>query len=215
MLNCNKRYCYQWAKRVFDIIFSLILLILFIPLLLFLSIAIKLNSHGSILYRGSRVGLHGKQFKILKFRTMVENAESIGGPSTALNDPRLTKIGRFLRKYKLDELPQLVNILIGDMSFVGPRPQVQKYTDLYTSEEQIILSVKPGLTDYASLRFINLDQLLGDDKVDEKYMREVEPEKNKLRIEYVKKRAFCSDLKIIFLTILMTLKIKQKWNTQD
>ncbi len=146
---------------------------------------------------------------------MVENAESIGGPSTALNDPRLTKIGRFLRKYKLDELPQLVNILIGDMSFVGPRPQVQKYTDLYTSEEQIILSVKPGLTDYASLRFINLDQLLGDDKVDEKYMREVEPEKNKLRIEYVKKRAFCSDLKIIFLTILMTLKIKQKWNTQD
>jgi lipopolysaccharide/colanic/teichoic acid biosynthesis glycosyltransferase len=115
---------------------------------------------------------------------MVPNAERIGGPSTGLNDPRLTKLGTFLRKYKLDELPQLINVLKGDMSIVGPRPQVEEYTKLYNDEEKIILSVKPGITDYASIRFINLDQILGDANVDEKYLREIEPEKNKLRIKY-------------------------------
>ena len=136
------------------------------------------------------------------------NAENLGGHSTAFNDPRLTKVGKVLRKYKLDELPQLLNIILGDMSIVGPRPQVKKYTDIYNKEEEIILSVKPGLTDYASIEFINLDEILGDEKVDEKYLKEIEPQKNKLRIKYVKEFNFWVDIKIITLTLIKLLKIK-------
>ena len=143
---------------------------------------------------------------------MVPDAEKMGGPSTALNDPRLTKIGVFLRKYKLDELPQLINVLIGDMSIVGPRPQVGKYTKLYNDEEKIILTVKPGVTDYASIRFINLDQILGDVNVDEKYHREIEPEKNRLRIKYAKEHSFWVDCRIILLTMLQMLRIRSVWN---
>ncbi|GAG61313.1 unnamed protein product, partial [marine sediment metagenome] len=141
--------------------------------------------------------------------------EKLGGPSTGLNDPRLTRVGRFLRKYKLDELPQLINILKGEMSVVGPRPQVEEYTKRYTKEEKIILSVKPGLTDYASIEFIDLDKVLGDKNVDRKYRTEIEPRKNILRIKYAKKHSFLLDLKIIFLTILKILQIKQLWNTKD
>jgi lipopolysaccharide/colanic/teichoic acid biosynthesis glycosyltransferase len=144
---------------------------------------------------------------------MVAGAERIGGPSTAFNDPRLTKIGMFFRKYKLDELPQLINILKGEMSLVGPRPQVEQYTKLYNEDEKIILSVKPGLTDYASIRFVNLDKILGDNQVDEKYLKEIEPEKNKLRIKYVKEQSFLTDVKILFKTVCMLLKIKSLWNT--
>jgi len=129
------------------------------------------------------------------------NAEMVGGPSTAYNDARFTPLGKFLRKYKLDEIPQLLNILRGDMSFVGPRPQVEKYTSLYKDEELMILSVKPGLTDYASIKFINLDEILGDVSVDDKYLREIEPEKNKLRIKYVKERSFLVDVKLILATL--------------
>jgi len=144
---------------------------------------------------------------------MVGNAEKIGGPSTALNDSRLTRIGRFLRKYKLDELPQLINIILGEMSFVGPRPQVEEYTRLYNEEEKIILSAKPGLTDYASIRFVNLDKILGDGQVDEKYYREIEPEKNRLRIKYVKNRSMWVDLKIVVQTLISLFKIRSLWNT--
>jgi lipopolysaccharide/colanic/teichoic acid biosynthesis glycosyltransferase len=143
---------------------------------------------------------------------MVPEAEEKGGPSTALNDPRLTKIGVFLRKYKLDELPQFINVLIGDMSVVGPRPQVEQYTKLYKDEEKIILTVKPGVTDYASIRFINLDQILGDERVDDKYLREIEPEKNRLRIKYAKEHSFRIDCKIIFLTMLQLSRIRSLWN---
>lgn len=202
-------------KRLFDILASLTGLVLFFPLIIVISLAVKLTSHGPIFYRGKRTGLNGGSFKIFKFRTMVNNAEKIGGPSTAQNDPRMTSIGKFLRKYKLDELPQLLNIIKGEMSFVGPRPQVEKYTKLYSAEEKIILSVKPGLTDYASLKFINLDQILGDHNVDEKYLREIEPEKNKLRIKYVKEQSFWGDIKIIFFTIIQVLKINSIWNTKN
>jgi lipopolysaccharide/colanic/teichoic acid biosynthesis glycosyltransferase len=146
---------------------------------------------------------------------MVVNAEKIGGASTALNDPRLTNFGKVLRKYKLDELPQLINIMLGDMSFVGPRPQVEKYTALYDDNEKKILNVKPGLTDYASIKFINLDQILGDDDVDEKYIREIEPEKNRLRLKYAREQSFLTDLKILFMTFMQLLKIQTIWNIRN
>lgn len=203
------------SKRLFDIALSSFALLTIWPLLTLMAIAIKLSSPGPIFYRGVRSGLHGEPFRIFKFRTMVAKAEEMGGPSTALNDPRLTPVGKILRKYKIDELPQLINILKGDMSFVGPRPQVEKYTKLYSGEEKIILSVRPGLTDYASIQFINLDALLGDDHVDEKYIREIEPEKNKLRIQYVRDLSFRTDMKILFLTFLQMFKIRSTWNTQN
>jgi len=202
-------------KRAFDLLAALAGIIVFSPLLVGLAVAIKLTAGGPIFYRGVRTGLNGKPFRIFKFSSMVPNAEKLGGPSTALNDPRLTLIGKFLRRYKLDELPQLFNIVIGDMSFVGPRPQVEKYTRLYGEEERAILTVRPGLTDFASIEFINLDEILGDDDVDEKYIREIEPKKNQLRMKYVREKSFRTDLKIIFLTLLHILKIKPSWNSKN
>ena len=155
-------------KRLFDITACVIAVPFLLPFFAIMAIIIKLDSPGPVFYRGWRTGLGGKPFRIFKFRTMVVDAEKIGGPSTALNDPRLTEFGKFLRKYKIDELPQIINVLKGEMSLVGPRPQVEKYTKLYNDEEKIILSVRPGLTDYASIKFINMDQMLVDDLVDEK-----------------------------------------------
>jgi len=203
------------SKRFFDFVFSLIGLILGAPVIGFIALAIKIDSSGPVFYRGIRTGQFGKTFRIFKFRTMVKNAEKLGGPSTALNDSRLTRVGKFLRKYKLDELPQLINILKGEMSAVGPRPQVEEYTKRYTKEEKIILSVKPGLTDYASIEFINLDRILGNDNVDKKYFEEIEPRKNLLRIKYAQKHSFLLDLKIIFLTVLKILQIRRLWNTKN
>jgi len=206
---------YKFFKCLFDIIFSFIGLLMLSPIFVVIAIIIKKNSKGTIFYRGIRSGKFGKPFKIFKFRTMIEDAEKKGGPSTALNDPRLTKIGKFLRKYKLDELPQLINILTGKMSFVGPRPQVEKYTKLYNDEEKIILSVKPGLTDYASIEFVNLDKILGDENIDDKYLKEIEPKKNQLRIKYVKNQSLWIDFKILFKTFFLLFKIKSLWNTKD
>jgi lipopolysaccharide/colanic/teichoic acid biosynthesis glycosyltransferase len=202
------------AKRAFDIVVSLVLLVLLSPVLIYIAIRIKRESAGPVFYRGVRTGLHGKPFRILKFRTMVPDAETIGGPSTALNDLRLTRTGVFLRKYKLDELPQFINVLSGTMSIVGPRPQVEMYTRRYNDEEKIILSVKPGITDYASIHFINLDQILGDHNVDEKYAHEIEPMKNRLRIQYAREQSFLVDCKIILRTALRVLKIGSAWNSE-
>lgn len=194
-------------KRLFDIVFSLFGLFLVSPLLLAIAVLIKRESPGPAFYRGERIGKDGKSFKIFKFRTMVPEAEKLGGPSTALNDPRLTKIGKFLRTYKLDELPQLINILKGEMSFVGPRPQVKEYVQLYNEEEKIILTVRPGMTDYATIRYIYLDKVLGNRDVDELYRKKIEPEKNKLRIKYAKHHSLLADVKIIFQTTLAIIKI--------
>lgn len=194
-------------KRLFDIIFSFFGLIVISPFLGLIALLIKLDSPGPVFYRGTRIGKNGKPFRIFKFRTMVPNAEKAGGPSTALNDPRLTKIGKFLRTYKLDELPQLINILKGEMSFVGPRPQVKEYVQLYNEEEKIILTVRPGMTDYATIRYIYLDKALGNRDVDELYRKKIEPEKNKLRIKYAKHHSLLADVKIIFQTILAIIKI--------
>lgn len=202
-------------KRTFDLAVCLIALPFLLPLFAIIAIIIKCISPGPVFYRGRRTGLGGKLFRIFKFRTMVIDAEKIGGPSTALNDPRLTKIGQFLRKYKFDELPQFINVLHGEMSIVGPRPQVEHYTRLYNDEEKIILSVKPGITDYASLKFINLDNILGDEQVDEKYRQEIEPEKNRLRIKYAKEHNFWIDCKILFLTFIQLLGINSLWNTRS
>ena len=202
-------------KRLFDIIFCLIVFPIMLPLFAVIGLVIKLDSPGSVFYRGQRTGLNGKPFRIFKFRTMIADAERKGGPSTALNDHRLTNSGRFLRKYKIDELPQFINVLKGEMSIVGPRPQVERYTKLYDEEEQTILSLRPGLTDFASIKFVNLDQILGDESVDEKYLKEIEPIKNKLRIKYVKDHSFWVDLKIIFMTLVQLLRLKKIWNIKN
>ena len=202
-------------KRLFDIIFCLIALPFLLPIFAVIGLIIKLDSPGPVFYRGLRTGLNGKPFRIFKFRTMIADAERKGGPSTALNDHSLTKSGRFLRKYKIDELPQVINVLKGEMSIVGPRPQVEEYTMLYDDEEQTILSLRPGLTDFASIKFVNLDQILGDESVDEKYLKEIEPIKNKLRVKYVKDHSFWVDLKIIFMTLLQLLRLKKIWNIKS
>lgn len=203
------------GKRSFDIVASFLGIIIFLPVYLIVAILIKISSPGPVLYRGVRTGYRGKPFRIMKFRTMVFNAEKIGGYSTALNDSRLTSIGKVLRKYKLDELPQLFNILRGEMSFVGPRPQVEAYTKLYSGDQQRILSVRPGLTDYASIQFINLDSILGDERVDERYLNEIEPEKNRLRMKYVEDMSLAVDMKILFKTFSQMLNIRSLWNIQN
>jgi lipopolysaccharide/colanic/teichoic acid biosynthesis glycosyltransferase len=191
-------------KRLFDILFSFLGLLITSPILLLVAIAIKLDSRGPVFYRGERIGKKGKPFRIFKFRTMVENAERIGGPSTASDDPRLTRIGNFLKKYQIDELPQLINVLKGEMSFVGPRPEVKRYVDMMSQQEKdIILSVAPGMTDFASLwNFHEGEILKGSSDPEKTYMDKIRPEKIRLQIEYVKKRSFLLDLKLITKTVL-------------
>ncbi|SRR6266550_3401984 len=191
------------AKQAFDAVFSFIGLLLLSPLLLVIAVLIKLDSLGPVFYKGARVGLHNSPFKMYKFRTMIINADRIGGSSTPDDDPRLTRMGRFLRKYKLDEFPQLINVLKGEMSLVGPRPQVQWAVDLYTPEEREVLSVRPGITDYASLHFPNEGEILkGSTDPDKDYMEKIHPKKMRLSLEYVRSRSFWVDLKVILQTIV-------------
>ena len=191
------------VKRLFDIIFSFLGLILVSPLFLVIAFLIKRESPGPVFYRGVRIGKSGKPFRIFKFRTMVENAEELGGPSTAGDDPRLTKIGKFLKKYQLDELPQLINVLKGEMSLVGPRPEVKMYVEMMAEEERNnILSIKPGMTDLASLwNFHESEALRGSPDPEKAYMEKIRPQKIKLQLGYVKNRSFWLDLKIILKTI--------------
>ncbi|MCH8741631.1 sugar transferase [Patescibacteria group bacterium] len=202
-------------KRLFDITFSFFGLIFFLPVILISAFLIKIDSKGPVLYRPLRIGKDEKKFRVFKFRTMVENAEKLGGPSTGFEDKRLTKIGKFLRRYKIDETPQFINVLRGEMSIVGPRPQVEEYTSKYTGEQKLILSIKPGLTDYASIEFMNLDKILGDENVDEKYRTKIEPRKNELRLKYAKEHSFWIDIKIIFRTLLRLAQLRKLWNTKD
>lgn len=190
-------------KRLFDFISSFLGLILIFPLLAFIAFLIKSGSSGPVFYRGIRVGKNGKEFKIFKFRTMVSNADKLGGPSTPEDDPRLTKIGKFLKKYQLDELPQLINVLKGEMSLVGPRPEVEIYVKMMSKEEkEVILSVLPGMTDLASLwNFHEGEILKGSSNPEKTYMEKIRPKKIKLQLKYVKNRSLWSDIKIIFKTI--------------
>jgi len=190
-------------KRLFDIVFSFVGLLMSFPLLILFAVRIRLESPGSIFYRGIRVGKKGKQFRIFKFRTMVINADKIGGPSTSADDHRLTKFGKFLRKYNLDELPQLINILKGEMSFVGPRPEIPSEIETYDQKtKKIILSVKPGMTDLATLANIHEEEILkGSSDPHQAYREKIKPEKIRLGLEYIKKRSFWLDLKIILKTV--------------
>ena len=164
------------TKRLFDFIVSLLGLILLSPILGLIAVWIKIEDPGPVFYRGERVGRGGNVFHIFKFRSMVMNAELLGGSSTAADDPRITRIGRLLRRYKLDEISQLLNVLVGHMSFVGPRPQVQWAVDLYTEEERALLSVRPGITDYASLVFRDEGAILrGSTDPDKDYLEKIAP----------------------------------------
>jgi len=196
------------VKRLFDIVSSAIGLVVATPLFLYVIFLIKKQSPGPIFYKAQRIGKNGKPFTMYKFRTMVVDADKIGGPSTAADDPRLTKIGLFLKKYQLDELPQLINVLKGDMSVVGPRPEVKVYVDMMTEgEKNVILSVRPGITDLASLwNFHEAELLKGSADPEKTYMEEIRPEKLRLQQEYVKKASFALDIKIIFQTIAKLFK---------
>jgi len=191
-------------KRRFDFVGALVGLLVLSPALALLALLIKLSSPGPFFYRGVRVGRGGKTFRIFKFRSMVQNAEAIGGSSTPEDDPRVTGIGRFLRKYKLDELPQLLNVLSGDMSFVGPRPQVPWAVELYTQEERDqIFKVRPGITDYASIRFRNEGEILrGSTDPDTDYFEKIHPEKMRMSLEYVRKHSLWMDLDILAKTFI-------------
>jgi lipopolysaccharide/colanic/teichoic acid biosynthesis glycosyltransferase len=196
-------------KRLFDIVFSLFGFVALSPILLVVTILIKKESGSPVFYRGVRVGKNGEQFEMFKFKTMVVNADKIGGHSTANDDLRLLKIGKFLRKYKLDELPQLINVLKGEMSFVGPRPEVPFYVDMFTEEEKKILTVKPGITDWASLW--NSDEgaiLAGSPDPEKTYMEKIRPTKLKLQLKYVNERNSWIDTKIIFQTLVAIVNKK-------
>ena len=185
-----------------DIFFSLIGLIVLFPLFLVISLIITLDSKGGVFYKQTRVGKDGKDFKLFKFRSMAVGSDKKGLLTVGGNDSRITKPGYFIRKYKIDELPQLINVFIGDMSLVGPRPEVRKYVDLYNQEQQKVLSVQPGITDYASIAYINENEVLGNSENPEKtYIEEVMPSKLKLNLKYIEEKSVVTDIKIIFKTI--------------
>ena len=193
--------------RLLDIVLSLLGLIFLLPIFLILAVWIKFDSQGSIFFRQIRVGKDGRDFRIYKFRTMIVNAEKMGIITIGERDPRITNSGYFLRKYKLDELPQLINVLKGEMSFVGPRPEVRKYVEMYNQEQLKILTVKPGITDYASIEYINEDEILGKSLNPEKtYIEEIMPQKIKYNMKYINNKTVIEYFKIIFLTIIKIIK---------
>jgi lipopolysaccharide/colanic/teichoic acid biosynthesis glycosyltransferase len=189
-------------KRTFDLILALCALVLLGPLLLLIAVLIKLDDGGPVLYRGVRIGRAGVPFRICKFRTMVMNADRLGGPSTPDDDPRITKPGRWLRRSKLDELPQLLNVMSGKMSFVGPRPEVAREVALYSDEERALLRVRPGITDWASIRFRDEGAILrGATDPHETYRRVIRPEKMRLALEYVRTASLATDVRILLATL--------------
>lgn len=189
-------------KRTFDLILALCALALLGPLLLLIAVLIKLDDGGPVLYRGVRIGRAGVPFRICKFRTMVVNADRLGGPSTPDDDPRITKPGRWLRRSKLDELPQLLNVVSGKMSFVGPRPEVPQEVSLYSDEERALLLVRPGITDWASIRFRDEGAILrGATDPHETYRRVIRPEKMRLALEYVRTASLATDVRILLATL--------------
>ena len=194
------------VKRIIGLVISGIALLILWPFYLVISLAIAIEDGFPVIYRAQRGGYKGKTFYISKFRTMVKNADKIGGGTTALNDPRITKVGNFLRKTKLDEIPQIYQVFIGKMSFVGPRPELLQYVDQYEGDEEDILKVRPGITDYSSVEFINLDEIVGGENADEMYETYVLKKKNALRIKYAHNVSFATDTYILFKTVFEVIK---------
>jgi lipopolysaccharide/colanic/teichoic acid biosynthesis glycosyltransferase len=203
-------YSVQWVsipmKRIFDLVASLFSLVIATPVLLIVAILIKLDSKGPVFFKQWRIGRNGKPFKIHKLRTMVQDADTIGPLITQGNDPRITRIGRILRRYEIDELPTFINVLKGDMSIVGPRPEVPKYLGYYTGKYKKILSVRPGMTDLGTIRFRDEARYLNIKNPEGVYDKEILPQKLEIYLEYLRKKGFFYDLKIIFKTFALVLK---------
>lgn len=194
-------------KRLFDIICSLIGIIILLPFYLIVSLLIVLDSKGGVFYFQTRVGKDNKDFRLFKFRTMVTGADKKGLITVGSRDSRVTKIGYYLRKYKLDELPQLFNVLFGDMSLVGPRPEVRKYVSMYNAEQMKVLSVRPGITDYASIEYSNENEILAKAAdPDAEYINTIMPAKLNLNLKYIREQGLGTDLKIIFRTLAKIVK---------
>jgi len=195
------------VKRIFDIVFSFIGLVLLLPFFIIIALLIVIDSPGGVFYKQARVGKNGIDFYLFKFRSMRTGADKKGLLTVGGRDSRITRMGYFIRKYKIDELPQLLNVFLGDMSLVGPRPEVRKYVDLYNEEQKQVLSVKPGITDYASIEYSNENEILGKAENPERvYINEIMPAKLELNLKYIDEQGIITDLKIIFKTIGKIIK---------
>ncbi len=197
------------AKRIFDLVASAAGLILFSPIYLWLGVSIKKQDPGPVFYRAPRIGLKKKVFHIYKFRSMVMDADKIGGPTTSSDDPRVTEIGRTIRKYKLDELAQLINVFLGQMSLVGPRPEIPSEVETYSDDCDIIFTVRPGITDFSSIEFSDEGGIIersGFSDPHEAYRQLIQPKKLALQKKYVKERSFWLDIRLIFRTIMLIFK---------
>lgn len=189
-------------KRLFDLLIASVFLIILSPVFILIAILIKFDSKGPVFFLQQRVGRNNTDFAIYKFRTMFTDADKKGLLTIGGRDPRITRTGYNLRKYKLDELPQLINVLIGNMSLVGPRPEVRKYVSLYNAEQMKVLSVKPGITDYASIDYSNENELLShSNDPEKKYIEEIMPAKLQLNLKYIREQSFYTDIKIILRTV--------------
>jgi lipopolysaccharide/colanic/teichoic acid biosynthesis glycosyltransferase len=194
-------------KRAFDFLFSLFILVLFFPIGLVISILILFSSRGGIFYMQERIGRQGMPFKLYKFRSMRVDADRSGKLTVGMKDPRITGVGIFIRKYKLDEFPQFINVLKGEMSIVGPRPEVREFVAFYSDSQKKVLDVKPGITDYASIEYFNENELLAaSDNPKKTYIEDIMPDKIKINQKYLANPTLSHDLKIIFKTILRVLK---------
>jgi lipopolysaccharide/colanic/teichoic acid biosynthesis glycosyltransferase len=194
-------------KRTFDIISSLVVLTIGLPFFILIAFLIGIDSKGGVFFIQQRVGKDNRNFGLFKFRTMRSDSEKAGQITVGGKDPRITKIGYFLRKFKLDEFPQLLNVIKGDMSIIGPRPEVRRYVDMYSKEQLKVLSVRPGLSDFASIEYINENELLGKSENPEKtYIEEIIPAKLQLNLKYIEQKSFSTDIKLIFKTIGKILK---------
>lgn len=195
-------------KRITDICFSILLLLFFLPIGLVIALLIATGSSGGVFYRQQRIGLNGKPFLLLKFRSMKVNADKSGKLTVGMRDSRITRIGYFIRKFKLDEFPQFINVLKGEMSIVGPRPEVPEYVQLYNDEQRRILNVKPGITDYASLTYFSENELLAkSDNPERTYIEEIMPAKIKLNEKYITNPTFRQDIKIMWLTFRKIMRV--------
>lgn len=198
---------YAFIKRVADILSSVVVLIFGLPFFLAIAVWITLESKGGIFYKQERIGKGEVPFQLFKFRSMQVNADKSSRITVGSRDPRITRSGYFIRKFKIDEFPQLINVIIGDMSVVGPRPEVKEYVDLYSEQQKKVLQVLPGLTDYASVAYFNENELLAkSDNPQKTYINEVMPAKLKLNLRYIEDQSFFTDLKVIFKTISRIFK---------